>query len=436
VKDLKVAIGADHGGFELKGQLLGVLRDKGCLVQDCGTHSKDAVDYPRIAYTVARLVASGQSDLGIVIDGAGIGSAMAANKVRGARAAACYNVALARNSREHNDANVLTLGAGQTNLEQATQIVETFLTTQCTEDRHRKRVELINAIQEGPIEVGPHQATLLASAGEARTSAPSSSPSPSDLEKIAKRVQELLGAQGTPAAAVPAQPQLNIPQLIDHTILRPDTTKSDIEQLCREARQYKFYSVCVNPTWVSLARQLMDGSGVKVCCVVGFPLGAQPPETKAMEARAAIRQGAKEIDMVINVGALKSGDDALVLRDIRSVVEACRDGSARCKVILETSLLKNEEKVRACELAVQAHADFVKTSTGFSTGGATVEDVALMSRIVRDKKLGVKASGGVRSLAELRRMVQAGATRIGTSSGIKILQEAAGQAVSSDGAKY
>jgi deoxyribose-phosphate aldolase len=155
-----------------------------------------------------------------------------------------------------------------------------------------------------------------------------------------------------------------------------------------------------------------------------------------MEARAAIRQGAKEIDMVINVGALKSGDDTLVLRDIRSVVEACRDGSAKCKVILETSLLKNEEKARACELAIQARADFVKTSTGFSTGGATVEDVALMSRIVRDKGLRVKASGGIRSLADLRRMVQAGATRIGTSSGIKILQEAAGQAVSSPGATY
>jgi len=257
-----------------------------------------------------------------------------------------------------------------------------------------------------------------------------------DLEKITKRVQELVAAQAAQSAAGPAQPPLDIAQLIDHTILRPDTVKSDIEQLCREARQYKFYSVCVNPTWVSLARQLLDGSGVKVCCVVGFPLGAQPPETKAMEARAAIRQGAKEIDMVINVGALKSGDDELVLRDIRSVVEACRDGSAKCKVILETSLLTNEEKARACELSVKARADFVKTSTGFSTGGATAEDVALMSRIVRDRKLGVKASGGVRSLAELRRMVQAGATRIGTSSGIKILQEAAGQTVGADAKKY
>jgi deoxyribose-phosphate aldolase len=438
VKDLKIAIGADHGGLDLKNQLLAFLREKGCAAQDCGTHNKEAVDYPRIAYTVARLVSGGQCNRGIMIDGAGIGSAMAINKVHGARAAACYNVALAKNSREHNDANVLTLGAGQTKFEDAVKIVEAFLTTECVEERHRKRVQLINAIEEGPIEVGPHQATLLEGVGEPRTpreTYPSDS-SQSDMAKIAKRVQELLIAQGTPPPGPPAPPPLDIPSLIDHTILRPDTTRGDIELLCREARQHKFYSVCVNPTWVSLARQLLDGSGVKVCCVVGFPLGAQPPESKAMEARAAIRQGAKEIDMVINVGALKSGDDALVLRDIRSVVEACRDGSAKCKVILETSLLTNEEKGRACELAVKARADFVKTSTGFSTGGATVEDVSLMSRIVRDKKMGVKASGGIRSLADLQKMVQAGATRIGTSSGIKILQEAAGQVVSSDGAKY
>jgi deoxyribose-phosphate aldolase len=253
--------------------------------------------------------------------------------------------------------------------------------------------------------------------------------------KSARPVREPRADQHKPKDAPPAPPPLNIPQLIDHTILRPDATRTDIEQLCREARQHQFYSVCVNPAWVSLARQFLDGSGVQVCCVAGFPLGAQLPETKALEARAAIRQGATEIDMVINVGALKSGEDALVLRDIRAVVEACREGGAKCKVILETALLTNEEKARACELAVKARADFVKTSTGFSTGGATVEDVALMSRLVREKGLGVKASGGIRTLADLRRMAQAGATRIGTSSGIKILQEAAGQAVRSEGAK-
>ena len=434
-KNLKLALGSDHGGLELKNQLLGYLQSRGFFVQDCGTHSKEAVDYPRIAYTVARLVASGTCDLGIMVDGAGIGSAMAANKVRGVRAAACYSVVLAKNSREHNDANVLTLGSGQTNFETAKQIVETFLAGECVEERHRKRVQLINAIQDGPIETGAHQATLLATVGEPRVSA-----SQTDLERIAKRVQELLASQGNPPiAATVSRPGLSpaqIAQLIDHTVLRPDTTRADIEQLCREARQAKFYSVCVNPTWVSLARQLLEGSTVKVCCVVGFPLGAQPPETKAMEARAAIRAGAKEIDMVINVGALKSGDDEMVLRDIRGVVEACRDGSAKCKVIFETSLLTNEEKARACELSVKAHADFVKTSTGFSTGGATVEDVSLMSRIVRDKGLGVKASGGVRSLADLLKMVAAGATRIGTSSGLKILKEASGEVVSSEGAKY
>jgi deoxyribose-phosphate aldolase len=254
--------------------------------------------------------------------------------------------------------------------------------------------------------------------------------------KIARCGQRPLAAKGAPVPAPTAPPPSNIPQLIDHTILRPDATRVDIERLCFEARQHEFYSVCINPTWVSLARQLLDGSGVKVCCVAGFPLGAQLPETKALEARAAIRQGAEEIDMVINIGALKSGNDALALRDIRSVVEACRDGSAKCKVILETALLTNDEKRRACEIAVKARADFVKTSTGFSTGGATVEDVALMSRIVRDKGLGVKASGGIRTLADLRRMAQAGATRIGTSSGIKILQEAAAQAISSESTKH
>src|SRR5882672_10870183 len=241
-KNLKIAVGSDHGGLELKNQLLAHLQSRGYFVQDCGTHSKDAVDYPRIAYAVARLVAGGSCDFGIMVDGAGIGSAMAANKVRGVRAAACYSVALAKNSREHNDANVLTLGSGQTNFETAKQIVETFLTVECVEERHRKRVQLINAIQDGPIEVGPHQAMLLAGIGDPRVSA-----SQSDLERIAKRVQELLASQGNPPIAAtvsrPGFSPAQIAQLIDHTVLRPDATKSDIELLCREARQAKFYSV-------------------------------------------------------------------------------------------------------------------------------------------------------------------------------------------------
>jgi len=264
--------------------------------------------------------------------------------------------------------------------------------------------------------------------------------SANDLQRIAKRVQELLAAAGNPPIA-PAGPKNGLPpaeiaRLIDHSGLRPDIARSDMERLCREARQYHFYSVCINATWASLARELLAGSDVKICCVVGFPLGAQPPETKAMEARAAIRQGAKEIDTVINIGALKGGDDDLVLRDIRSVVEACRDGSAKSKVILETSFLTNEEKARACELAVKARADFVKTSTGFSSGGATAEDVSLMSRIVRDKGLGVKAAGNVRSLTDLLKMVAAGATRVGTSSSVKIIKEASGETVSGETAGY
>ncbi len=260
-------------------------------------------------------------------------------------------------------------------------------------------------------------------------------PSTRDLERIANRVQELLAAAGDRPIAAARKPELSpaqIAQLIDHSGLRPDTTRADIEQLCRESRQYQFYSLCVNPTWVSLAHEFFTGSNVKVCCVVGFPLGAQPPETKAMEARAAIRQGAKEIDMVINIGVLKGGDDELVLRDIRGVVEACRDGSAKSKVILETSFLTNEEKARACELSVKARADFVKTSTGFSSGGATVEDVSLMSRIVREKGLGVKAAGGVRSLADVLKLVTAGATRIGTSNSVKIMKEASGETVTEE----
>ncbi len=264
--------------------------------------------------------------------------------------------------------------------------------------------------------------------------------SATDLERIAKRVQELLAAGGNPpGTALVAKPKFSpyeIAQLIDHSGLRPNLTRADLEQLCREARQHKFYSVCINPTWVSLARELLAGSNVKICCVVGFPFGAQPPETKAMEARAAIREGAKEIDMVINIGEFKGGNDDLVLRDIRAVVEACQDGSAKSKVILETSFLTNEEKARACELSVKAHADFVKTSTGFSSGGATVEDVSLMSRIVRDKGLGVKAAGNVRSLADLLKMVAAGATRVGTSSSLRIMKEAAGETVSGEAAGY
>ncbi|MEM7394257.1 MAG: deoxyribose-phosphate aldolase [Verrucomicrobiota bacterium] len=216
----------------------------------------------------------------------------------------------------------------------------------------------------------------------------------------------------------------NLAQIIDHTLLKPDASNEDIAKLCAEANQHQFWSVCVNSTNVREAKKHLRNSSVKLCSVVGFPLGAMPADVKAMETRKAIREGADEIDMVINVGALKSGDHDKVLEDIRAVVEACKERGALSKVILETALLTDDEKVRACELSMRAGADFVKTSTGFSSGGATVQDIALMSSTVAPRKLGVKASGGVRTYGDAMKMVEAGATRIGASSSIKIVEEA------------
>ncbi|KHF41901.1 deoxyribose-phosphate aldolase [Halalkalibacter okhensis] len=212
----------------------------------------------------------------------------------------------------------------------------------------------------------------------------------------------------------------SIANLIDHTALKPDTTKEQVETLCKEAKEYQFASVCVNPTWVKLSAELLsEAEAVKVCTVIGFPLGASTPEVKAFETANAIENGATEVDMVINIAALKDKNDELVERDIRAVVEAAK-GKALTKVIIETSLLTEEEKVRACELAVKAGTDYVKTSTGFSTGGATIEDIALMRKTV-GPDIGVKASGGVRDLAGAKAMVEAGATRIGASAGVSIV---------------
>ncbi|WP_404322407.1 deoxyribose-phosphate aldolase [Cytobacillus firmus] len=211
----------------------------------------------------------------------------------------------------------------------------------------------------------------------------------------------------------------NVAKMIDHTLLKADATKDQIEKICAEAKEYNFASVCVNPTWVKLSSDLLIGTEVKVCTVIGFPLGASTPETKAFETKNAIENGATEVDMVINIGALKGGDNELVERDIRAVVDAAK-GKALTKVIIETCLLTEEEKVRACELSVKAGADFVKTSTGFSTGGATAEDIALMRKTV-GPDLGVKASGGVRSAEDAQKMIEAGATRIGASSGAAIV---------------
>ncbi len=197
-----------------------------------------------------------------------------------------------------------------------------------------------------------------------------------------------------------------------------------VQKVIDEAREHGFRSVCVNPCWVKKVADGLRGTGVLTCSVVGFPLGAATPDIKAMETRKAIRDGAKEIDMVINVGRLKSGDDAYVLRDIQAVTEACKDGSAVSKVIIETALLTDEEKVRVCELAKKARANFVKTSTGFASGGATAEDIALMSSVVRSAGMEVKASGGIRNFTDAKRMIDAGATRIGASASIAIVQEA------------
>ena len=213
--------------------------------------------------------------------------------------------------------------------------------------------------------------------------------------------------------------------LIDHTLLKPDATQQNIEELCREAAQFKFATVCVNPVWVALAVRSLSTSGVGVCSVVGFPLGATTADVKGYETRRAIFDGAREIDMVINIGALKSGDLRTAERDIEAVTAPCRECGVLSKVIIEAALLTDDEKVTACTLAKAAGADYVKTSTGFGPGGATAADVALMRRVV-GADMGVKAAGGVRDLQGLQAMVAAGATRVGASAGVKIVQQARG----------
>ncbi|QQP71384.1 deoxyribose-phosphate aldolase [Carnobacterium sp. CS13] len=209
--------------------------------------------------------------------------------------------------------------------------------------------------------------------------------------------------------------------MIDHTALKPGVTKEDIIKLTTEAKEYGFYSVCVNPTWVELSAKELKGSPVEVCTVIGFPLGANTTAVKVAETKDAIDNGATEVDMVINIGALKEKDNEKVLSDISQVVAAAK-GKALVKVIIEACLLTEEEKVRACELAVQAGTDYVKTSTGFSTGGATKEDIALMRKTV-GTEVGVKASGGIHSKADVEQMIKAGASRIGASAGVAIVSE-------------
>jgi deoxyribose-phosphate aldolase len=231
------------------------------------------------------------------------------------------------------------------------------------------------------------------------------------------------GAARISAGAEVQQIDADIARLIDHTLLKPDASRDELRKLCQEAVRFGFASVCINPCYVSLAAELVRGSNVKVCTVVGFPLGATLPQVKIYETEEVIKLGAQEIDMVINVGALKSKQDDVVESDIRGVVEASHRGGGICKVIIEAALLTIEEKVRASMASKNAGADFVKTSTGFGPGGATAEDVALMRAVVGGE-IGVKAAGGVRTLEDFKKMVAAGATRIGASASVKILEQA------------
>ena len=245
------------------------------------------------------------------------------------------------------------------------------------------------------------------------------------VHKTQKAVEA--GAARISAGGEVASVDAQIAHLIDHTLLKPDATREQIRKLCEEAVKFGFASVCINPWNVAQAAELVRGSEVKVCTVVGFPLGATLPQVKIYETDAVIKLGAQEIDMVINIGALKSGLDDTVEADIRGVVDASHRGGAICKVILETALLTIEEKVRASLAAKNAGADFVKTSTGFSTGGATAEDVSLMRAVVGGE-IGIKAAGGVRSFEDFQKMVAAGATRVGASASVKILEQARGLA--------
>ncbi len=450
---MKIAIGADHGGFDLKTKLVEHLAGSDHQVLDQGTTSTAAVDYPVFARKVAEAVSAGQAERGIMIDGAGIGSSMVANKVPGVRAAMAYDLSSARNGREHNDANLLTLGAGLIGSSLATQIVDVFLATECTEPRHKRRVAMITHLGTTPAPVvsAVPSATALAGSLAASAGIGLANLSEEDLARIMESLTGLLGGSGDAwhggpcvdscpdtarqfielgARMLSAGPDTtgtipaDVAGYIDHTILKPDASRDMVDRMVAEAREHSFRSVCVNPCWVSAVADGLRGSGVLTCSVVGFPLGANTPDIKGMEARKAIRDGAKEIDMVINVGRLKGGDDDFVFKDILAVTEACRDGSAVSKVIIETALLTDDEKTRVCELAKRARANFVKTSTGFASGGATADDVALMAAVVRGAGMEVKASGGIKSYEDAQRMIAAGATRIGASASIAIVQEA------------
>jgi len=291
-----------------------------------------------------------------------------------------------------------------------------------------------SATVERLVELITREVLVLLREEEARTAAGDSADRCADcsgqcFSRCPARIQQVVDAGAARLSSTLGSGDLDtqLAKLIDHTLLKADATQDQIAQLCFEARKYGFAAVCVNPSNVKLCSQLLKGSTVHVCTVVGFPLGATPPEVKAYEAQQAIDDGATEVDMVINIGALKSKDHALVERDIASVARTCHAGAAVLKVIIEAALLTDDEKVKACQLAQTAGADYVKTSTGFGPGGATAHDVELMRRVV-GPGMGIKAAGGIRSYEDARAMVAAGATRIGASASVKIVQEASGKA--------
>jgi len=469
-----VALGSDHAGYDLKEYLKQFLADSGFAVQDLGTHSRDPVDYPDFARAVAEAVTTGKAWRGVVIDGAGIGSAMAANKVPGTRAALCYDRATARNSREHNDANVLTLGARLVPAELAREVAAVWLETKFAGGRHQNRIDKITAIEQRPRAAqNPAGSISTGSTGAGTMPAPQAHAEVASdgklreqlIEAVAREILCRLGDQqacalrgleidesvcpgcdGRCAESCPVKSRrmlaagaarlgaslgaIGIPpdiaRFIDHTLLKPEASESDVRRLCGEAREYGFASVCVNPTWVSLCAAELQGAPVKVCTVVGFPLGATTSSVKHFETEQALKLGALEIDMVINVGALKSGHYERVEQEIRTLAGACHRGGAILKVILECALLSDQEKVVASRLSKSAGADFVKTSTGFGPGGATAHDVEIM-RLVVGPDMGVKAAGGIRGYEDLQKMLAAGATRIGASASVKIMREAAGE---------
>ncbi|HUI43418.1 MAG TPA: deoxyribose-phosphate aldolase [Terriglobia bacterium] len=459
----RIALAGDHAGFELKEYLKRFLSDAGYAVVDLGTNSTEPVDYPDFARSVAESVASGKAWRGVLVDGAGIGSAIAANKVPGARAALCYDRATARSSREHNDANVLTLGARLMPPEAAREVTAVWLETQFAGGRHQKRVDKITGIEQAPAgfagglrpasrpedggaqsgtetreelveaatrevlcRLGDQRACALRGLEMDEAACPGCDGRCAESCPVKSRRVVAAGAARLGAGLGVTQVPSDLARLIDHTLLKPEATEADIRRLCAEARDYGFATVCVNLAWVSLCAAELSGTAVKVCTVAGFPLGATAASVKNFETEQAVKLGAAEIDMVINVGALKSGYYERVEQEIRALADTCHRGGAIQKVILECALLTDQEKVIASRLAKSAAADFVKTSTGFGPGGATAHDVEIM-RLVTGPEMGVKAAGGIRNYEDLRKMLSAGATRIGASASVKIMHEAAGE---------